>query len=126
MKMKIKAEKNKQTNITEDLLLLAFVFIGLGFGVAYTQIAAGLLIGFGVGMIFREMLRPKESRPYTLKMSLSVAAYILILIAVYFIVLGVALIENYVFFYPYNTSYLLVIIGIILIILYGVERREKK
>ncbi|MGC8679953.1 MAG: hypothetical protein ACP5T6_01485 [Candidatus Micrarchaeia archaeon] len=126
MKMKIKAEKNKQTNITEDLLLLAFVFMGLGFGVAYTQIAAGLLIGFGVGMIFREMLRPKESRLYTLKMSLSVAAYILILIAVYFIVLGVALIENYVFFYPYNTSYLLVIIGIILIILYGVERREKK
>ncbi|MGC8571845.1 MAG: hypothetical protein ACP5LH_00990 [Candidatus Micrarchaeia archaeon] len=126
MEKKIKAEKNKQTNIAEDLLLLAFVFMGLGFGVAYTQIAAGLLIGFGVGMIFREMLRPKESRLYTLKMSLSVAAYILILIAVYFIVLGVALIENYVFFYPYNTSYLLVIIGIILIILYGVERREKK
>jgi uncharacterized membrane protein YsdA (DUF1294 family) len=121
-------DKNKNINKKErieDLLLLAFVFIGLGFGIIYTQIAAGLLIGFGIGMIFREFSKSKLERNYNLKVPLGVAAYILILIGLYFIIMGIMLIENYVFFYPFNISYLLIVIGIIFLILYLIERRKR-
>lgn|GEM_PF-1098660 len=117
-------KETKKERELEDLLLLAFVFIGLGFGVAYTQIAAGLLIGFGIGMIFREVSKSREKRGYSMKVPLSVAAYIIILIAVYFIAMGIALIYSYAFFYPFNASYLLIIIGIIFLILYAIERKR--
>ncbi|MGC8649045.1 MAG: hypothetical protein ACP5UN_02400 [Candidatus Micrarchaeia archaeon] len=127
VKKNIKNENKNNNNRerTEDLLLLAFVFLGLGFGIAYNQIAAGLLIGFGVGMIFREFAKPKSDRNYNIKLPLGVAAYILILIGVYFVVLGIALIESYLFLYPFNTSYLLIAIGIIFLILYAIERRKR-
>ncbi|MCL5434011.1 MAG: hypothetical protein M1538_03500 [Candidatus Marsarchaeota archaeon] len=118
--------KERENKIIEDLLLLAFIFIGLGIGIAYLQVAAGLLIGFGVGMIFREFLRPKKDKLQEIAISMNVAAYILVLIGVYFIIMGIVLLENFTFFYPYNASYILVIIGIIFIALYAIERKNKK
>ncbi len=105
-----------------DMLFLAFLFIGLGIGIAYGQAGSGLLIGAGVGILARGY--SKHGDPQTVNMSLGIAGYIIALIGAYFILLSFALIYNLNFLYPYNASVPLIIVGIALLIMFFKKRDE--
>jgi len=50
IKVKIMAWKKKKKHVAE-LLFVGGLFIGLGIGMIYNQVAAGVLIGMGCGFI---------------------------------------------------------------------------
>ena len=104
-----------------DTLLLAFIFLGLGIGLAYGQPGTGLLIGAGIGILARGYTKYGNDRKMV-SASLGVASYIIFLLGVYFIFLGISLIEGIIWFYPYAASVPLVLIGLILLIIFFKRR----
>ena len=55
------ARKNRRHN-KENNLIGAFLFIGIGIGLITGQVAAGVLIGFGVGIILAYLSSEKSRR----------------------------------------------------------------
>ena len=104
-----------------DTLLLALIFLGLGIGLWYGQPGPGLLIGAGLGVLARGYSKYGKDREMV-SASLGVASYIIFLFGVYFIFLGISLLEGIVWFYPYAASVPLVLIGLILLAIFFKRR----
>ena len=104
-----------------DLLLLGFIFVGLGVGLATGQAGAGLLIGAGAGVLLRGFAK---AEPAQIATSLNIAAYILALLGLYIIFLGVALLFNISSFnYPYGAAAPMLIVGLILLLIFAKMRK---
>ncbi|MCW6159893.1 MAG: hypothetical protein LVQ95_02275 [Candidatus Micrarchaeales archaeon] len=114
------SQRMKERDI-HDTLLLAFIFLGLGIGLAYGQPGPGLLVGAGIGVLARGYSKYGKDK-VMVATSLSVASYVIFLIGIYFIFLGISLLEGIVWFYPYAASIPLVIIGLILLIVFFKRR----
>lgn len=116
-----KASAPKERNIN-DTIVLAFMFLGLGVGVAFGQAGPGLLIGAGIGILARGISKYSKTDPTAIALSFGVAGYIVGLIGVYFIFLGISLLEGVTWVYPYGASVPLVVIGLILLIIFFRKR----
>ena len=120
---RVGAFKTKERD-PHDMLLLAFIFIGLGVGVAFNNAGPGLLIGAGVGVLLRGFSKYGSS-PQQIAISLSVASYILALFGLYFIFLGLILLYG-ITFQTYGTSVLLLIVGFIMLVLFFRQKSRKR
>ena len=109
------------------LVFIACMFIGAGIGLAFGRPDVGGAIGMGVGFLLMGLIRVKnvEPTPVTFSLPKNFGNIFLSILGVIVILVGISILFNPEFLYPYVASFSIVVIGL-LILLAGLARYGKK
>lgn len=99
-----------------DLLFLAFIFIGMGLGGIIGQPGAGLILGVGIGIYVSGFL--KDMKTGHLVAPLNSTTYLAVLVLFYFVALLLTFMYSSALPSPYNTSVLLIVLGVVLLFVF--------
>lgn len=101
------------------LIFVACMFIGGGLGLAFGEVAAGWLIGMGVGFLLMGLLQTRKIKPTPIRIGLScsIRRIVLAILGILIIISGVALLYGHrAVIFRYLPGIVLVGIGVVALI----------
>lgn len=105
------------------ILFPACLFLGLGIGMVFGHAGVGVILGMGIGFIAMALVRVK-SEPMEVKLPSSTASYFIILLGLFFIILGSGIIFFPDMLFPYILGVFIALLGIGFFI-FGIKSASK-
>lgn len=119
--------KEKRADIG-GLIFVGCMFLGIGIGMILENVAAGTVIGMGIGFMGMAFLRTKEIKPAPVKLGFprTLRRLILLSIGILMIVSGLTLLWKPEYMFPYVVSAGIIIVGLLFLIagLTGMQEKE--
>jgi len=110
------------------LIFVAFMFMGIGIGMLLDNVAAGTVIGMGIGFLGMAFVRTKEIKPspITLGFPKTIRRLLILAIGILMIVSGLALLWEPELMFPYVISAGIIVVGLIFLVagLTGMNGKE--